>query len=81
MSRTRVTQVLNLLQLPNEIRQYVTALSPREQRLYSGRRLREVVALPSEPAQINAFEDLVQENLEKQSSLKATTKGIISSSQ
>ena len=39
LSRARVTQVMSLLRIPDEIQEYVMALPPREQRRYSGRRL------------------------------------------
>ena len=52
LSRARVTQVMSLLHLPDEIQEYVLSLPPREQQLYSGRRLREIVALPDEVAQL-----------------------------
>jgi len=58
LSRARVTQVMSLLQLPRETQQYVMALPPREQRLYSGRRLGQIVALANEQAQVDAFENL-----------------------
>ena len=63
LSRARVTQVINLLHLPDEIQEYVIALPPREQRLYSGRRLREIVGIDNEAAQCKAFEDLVNQHL------------------
>ncbi len=59
LSRTRVTQVMNLLHLPDEIQEYVIALPPREQRLYCGRRLREILDIGNEEAQGEAFEELV----------------------
>ena len=58
LSRARVTQIMKLLQLPDEIQEYVIALPSREQRLYSGRRLREIAALPNELAQLRGFEEL-----------------------
>ncbi len=51
LSRARVTQVMSLLHLPEEIQEYVLALPPREQRLCSGRRLPEIVALVSDATQ------------------------------
>ena len=39
LSRARVTPVMSLLHLPDETQEHVLAFSPREQRLYSGRRL------------------------------------------
>ena len=58
LSRAWVTQVMSLLHLPDEIRRYVIALPPKEQHHYSGRRLRSIVALANEQAQVNAFEEL-----------------------
>jgi len=57
-SRARVTQVMSLLHLPDEIQEYVIALPPWEQRLYLGRRLGEIVGLPNEVAQLAALDDL-----------------------
>jgi len=37
LSRARVTQVMNLLDLPDEIQEYVMAIPSREQRRCSGR--------------------------------------------
>ena len=58
LSRARVTQVMKLLHLPEEIQEYVMTLPPREQRLYSGRRLREIAVLPSQRAQLAALAEL-----------------------
>jgi len=60
LSRARVTQVMSLLQLPEEIQQYVMALPPWEQRLYSGRWLRNILGIERDEAQWEAFEDLVK---------------------
>ncbi len=60
LSRARVTQVMSLLRLSDEIQGYVMALPSREQRQYSGRRLQGVVGIPDEAAQGKAFEDLVK---------------------
>ncbi len=61
LSRARVTQVMSLLHLPDEIQGYIMALPPREQRRYSGRRLREIIGLASGRAQVDAFEELQNE--------------------
>jgi len=58
LSRARITQVMSLLQLPEEIQKYVMALPPWEQRLYSGRRLGEIVDLPNEVVQLAALDEL-----------------------
>ncbi len=60
LSRARVTQVMKLLQLPDEIQEYVIALPSREQRLYSGRRLQGVAGIRDGAARTKAFEDLVK---------------------
>ena len=60
LSRARVTQVLKLLHLPEEIQDDLMALPPREQRLCSGRRLREVAAIGHPEAQAKTFEYLVE---------------------
>ena len=54
MSRARVTQVMKLLHLPDEIQAYVISLPPREQRLYSGRRLRNILGIEGDEAQRGA---------------------------
>ncbi len=58
LSRARVTQVMSLLHLPDEIQEYVMALPPREQHLHSGRRLQGVAGIRDEAARAKAFEDL-----------------------
>ncbi len=58
--RARVTQVMSLLHPPDEIQQYVMILPPQEGRLYSGRRLRELVVIQDREVQTKAFEDLVK---------------------
>ena len=70
LSRARVTQVMSLLRLPDEIQQYIMALSPREQRLHSGQRLREIVALPNEVAQLAAVYELHRTAQERQCPLQ-----------
>ena len=58
LSRARLTQVMSLLRLPDGIQQYVIALPAQGLRLYSGLRLRNIVALANEQAQVDAFEEL-----------------------
>ncbi len=60
LSRARVTQVMSLLQLPDRIQEYVIALPAREQRIYSGRQLRELVVIQDREAQTKAFGELVE---------------------
>jgi len=56
----RVTQVMSVLRLPDEIQQYIMALSPRYQRRYSGRELQGVAGIRDRAARAKAFEDLVK---------------------
>ena len=49
---------MSLLHLPDEIQEYVIALPPWEQRLYSGRRLREIAVLSSQRTQLAAVAEL-----------------------
>jgi len=58
-SRARVTQVMSLLRLPESIRDHLSALPPDQQRLYSERRLREIVAVSDREAQLERFSRLV----------------------
>ena len=51
---------MSLLSLPSEIQTYIAALPVEKQRLYSGRRLRQITALASESAQVRAFEGLLK---------------------
>ena len=60
LSRARVTQVMNLLRLPPSAQDYVSALPPQEQRLYSGRRLRNILGIEGDEAQWEAFKDFVK---------------------
>ena len=60
LSRTRVTQVMNLLKLADEVREYVLSLPPDVQRLYLGRRLAAIVGLGSEQARVKALEQLLK---------------------
>ena len=56
LSRARVTQVMSLLRLPDEIQKYVMALLAQEQRLCSGRRFPQIVALVSDATQQKGFQ-------------------------
>ena len=60
VSRARVTQVMKLLHLPDEIQAYVISLPPREQRRYSGRRLRNILGIEGDETRWEAFEELVK---------------------
>jgi len=55
-----VTQVMNLLHLPDEIQAYVISLPLREQRRYSGRRLRNILGIEGDETRWEAFEELVK---------------------
>ena len=56
VSRTRVTQVMNLLALPQEVVSYLASLtSPDEFRMFSERRLRAILATGKRSAQLSAF--------------------------
>ena len=59
-SRGRVSQIMSLLHPPDEIQQSAIALPPQAQRLYFGRRLRQILAVPKGKAQAKAFEGLVK---------------------
>jgi hypothetical protein len=58
ISRARVTQIMKLLMLPEEIRDHIAGLSEQEQLRYTERLLRGVVSLHSKRAQLKAFEQL-----------------------
>ena len=56
VSRARVTQIMNLLHLPQEILAHVATLdTPEEMRLFGERNLRRLLALPTTAAQFVAF--------------------------
>ena len=55
VSRARVTQLLNLLELHDEIRREILGLPAERQRCFTERRLRAIVALPSAEEQAKAF--------------------------
>ncbi len=57
-SRARVTQIMNLLTLPDEVQACLTSLPPEQQSLYPERRLREFVGLPSQQDRLRAFEGI-----------------------
>ena len=58
LSRARVSQVMSLLDLPDEVQQYITALPAWEQRRYSRRQLRKIMELAYESAQLAALDEL-----------------------
>lgn len=61
ISRARVTQIMNLLKLPERVRSYLSALPEQQQTLYSERRLRPILAARDQEAQIGAFHKLAKE--------------------
>ncbi|MDD5677015.1 MAG: hypothetical protein PHW60_03360 [Kiritimatiellae bacterium] len=62
VSRARVTQIMNLLDLPKEILSYVTSLTVREDiRHFSERNLRSLLARKSITARLAAFRQLRQQ--------------------
>ena len=60
LSRARVTRIMSLLQLPDEIQAYVIVLPSQEQRRYSGRRLRNILGIEGDETRWEAFEELVK---------------------
>jgi len=61
MSRARVTQLLNLLELAPEIQEHLLALEDKKSvRAFSERRLRGLVQLRTHSAQVQAFHALTE---------------------
>jgi hypothetical protein len=58
ISRARVTQIMNLLRLPEAILDYLLHLNREEQLVYSERRLRRLAGLQEEPHQIQGFDEM-----------------------
>jgi len=58
ISRARVTQTLNLLNLPPEIRKLILALPHEEAASITERRLRPLTQVSSPEAQLDAFHDM-----------------------
>jgi ParB-like chromosome segregation protein Spo0J len=54
LSRARVTQILNVLQLPQPVLDFLADLPPDSGSFWTERRLRRVLNLPSEAAQLGA---------------------------
>lgn len=54
VSRARVTQVLNVLQLPEPVLRFLAELPPDSGSFYTERRLRPILNLPSEATQVEA---------------------------
>lgn len=55
LSRARVTQIMNLLKLPVDIREYILQLPHTKQRGFTERKLREIAALSTAQVQRKAF--------------------------
>ena len=61
LSRARVTQIMNLLRLPNEIQSgLLTPSAPLKICSFSERSLREIVSCGDEDAQMSHWQKLVQ---------------------
>jgi D-ribose pyranose/furanose isomerase RbsD len=58
MSRARVTQIMNLLNLESKIKEEILNMSQSEQRYFTERKLRKIVRLSSSNKQLQAFEHL-----------------------
>jgi hypothetical protein len=58
MSWARVSQAMSLLKLPRSVRDHIASLPLTEQRRYTERRLREIVAAPTEEMQLEGFAKL-----------------------
>ena len=58
VSRARVTQLLNLLKLPVQVRDEILALPEEQQRRFSERGLRAIARMPSPAKQVQTFERL-----------------------
>jgi ParB-like chromosome segregation protein Spo0J len=66
-SRARVTQVMNLLQLPIQIQQQLqNPPYPLQIHLFSERRLRAILAIPDEESQMQDWQDWIQELVSSQ---------------
>jgi hypothetical protein len=62
ISRARVTQIMNLLELPEEIQRHLQNLtSPPEISCFSERRLRQIVACGDRELQLRRWRELVRE--------------------
>jgi len=58
ISRARVTQIMNLLNLESRIKEEILNMSQPEQRYFTERKLREIAGLLSSKKQLQAFEHL-----------------------
>lgn len=55
ISRARVTQIMNLLRLPESVQEYLVELSSEEHARYPERQLREIADIESQVGQAQAF--------------------------
>jgi len=63
LSRARVTQIMNLLQLPRHIlRTLSQATAPDEIRCYTERKLRQLLLLQTEAEKLHTFEVMQQKS-------------------
>lgn len=60
MSRARVTQIMGILKLPAPVVDYLSSICHDEKCRYSERQLRQILRLPTEKEQVEAFEELKQ---------------------
>jgi hypothetical protein len=58
MSRARVTQIMNLLNLESQIKEEILNMSQPEQRYFTERKLRKIAGLSSSKKQLQAFNRL-----------------------
>ncbi len=58
MSRARVTQIMNILDLPAPIVDYLSTLLHDDKCRFTERQLRRIVRLQTETEQVRAFEEL-----------------------
>lgn len=62
ISRPRVTQIMALLDLPQEIQQHLAKLTePREIQFFSERRLRQMGTLDADPLRLQAWSEMLKE--------------------
>lgn len=74
LTRARVTQILNLLKLPDSVIRNLCSISePKKIALFSERRLRSITRLPRAKEQIKAFHDLDKESSGNRSPVTAVS--------
>jgi len=61
LSRARVTQLMNLLNLPEDMQQIVlNPLAPLENQVFTERNLRAVASCPDRKTQVSRWQELIQ---------------------